>query len=53
MDNFVELVIKALGDNKLLRDEFGIQGRVTFYDRANPSEPSLEKSLEQMNLQDA
>lgn len=53
VDNFVELVIKALRDDKLLRYEFGIQGRVTFYDRANPSEPSLEKSLEQMNIQDA
>ncbi|KAJ9481169.1 hypothetical protein VN97_g12331 [Penicillium thymicola] len=50
--NFVEKVIKALRDDEPLRHEFGIQGRVTFYARANPSETSLEKSLEQMNLQD-
>ena len=53
VDNFVEKVIKALRDDEPLRHEFGIQGRVTFYDRANPSETSLENSLEQMNLQDA
>ncbi|KAJ5265170.1 uncharacterized protein N7525_007338 [Penicillium rubens] len=53
VDNFVEKVIKALGDDEPLRQEFRIQGRVTFYDRANPSETSLENSLEQMNLQDA
>ncbi|OKO92894.1 hypothetical protein PENSUB_12564, partial [Penicillium subrubescens] len=53
VDNFVEKVIKALQDDEPLRQEFGIQGRVTFYDRANPSETSLENSLEQMNLQDA
>ncbi|CDM32429.1 unnamed protein product [Penicillium roqueforti FM164] len=51
VDNFVEKAIKALRDDEPLRYEFGIQGRVTFYDRANPSETSLEKSLEQMNLQ--
>jgi hypothetical protein len=45
--------IKALQDDECLRQEFGIQGRVTFYDRSNPSETSLENSLEQMNLQDA
>ncbi|KAJ6163793.1 hypothetical protein N7497_003772 [Penicillium chrysogenum] len=50
--NFVKKVIKALRDDEPLRHEFGIQGRVTFYDRANPSETPLEKSLEQMNLQD-
>ncbi|KZN87656.1 hypothetical protein EN45_062160 [Penicillium chrysogenum] len=53
VDNFVENVIKALRDDEPLRHEFGIQGRVTFYDRANPSESSLENSLEKMNLQDA
>ncbi|KAJ6038412.1 uncharacterized protein N7446_005212 [Penicillium canescens] len=53
VDNFVEKVIKALRDDESLRHEFGIQGQVTFYDRANPSETSLENSLEQMNLQDA
>ncbi|CAG8054271.1 unnamed protein product, partial [Penicillium salamii] len=51
VDNFVEMVIKALRDDEVFRHEFGIQGQVTFYDRANPSETSL-KSLEQMNLQD-
>ncbi|KAJ5306246.1 hypothetical protein N7508_005261 [Penicillium antarcticum] len=50
VDNFVEIVIEALRDDELLRHEFGIQGRVTFYDRANLSETSLENSLEQMNL---
>ncbi|KAI3048182.1 hypothetical protein CBS147353_11721 [Aspergillus niger] len=53
VDNFVEKVIEVLRDDGPLRDEFGIQGRVTFYDRANPSETSLENSLEQMNLEDA
>jgi hypothetical protein len=53
VDNFVEKVIEALRDDEPLRHEFGIQGRVTFYDRANQSETSLENSLEQMNLQDA
>ena len=32
MDNFVEMVIKALRDD-VFRHEFGIQGQVTFYDR--------------------
>ncbi|KAJ5041339.1 hypothetical protein NUH16_011175 [Penicillium rubens] len=52
VDNFVEMVIKALRDDEVFRREFGIQGQVTFYDRANPSETSLKNSLEQMNLQD-
>ena len=52
VDNFVEKVIQALRDDEPLRHEFGIEGRVTFYDRANPSETSLENSLEHMNLQD-
>ncbi|KAL3246949.1 hypothetical protein ABHI18_012557, partial [Aspergillus niger] len=46
-------VIEVLRDDERLQREFGIQGRVSFYDRANPSETSLEKSLEQMNLEDA
>ncbi|OJZ79982.1 hypothetical protein ASPFODRAFT_116313, partial [Aspergillus luchuensis CBS 106.47] len=33
VDNFVEKVIEVLRDDEPLRDEFGIQGRVTFYDR--------------------
>ncbi|KAJ5267417.1 hypothetical protein N7478_010225 [Penicillium angulare] len=49
VDNFVEKVIEALRDDETLRHEFGIQGRVTFYDRA---ETPLEKSMEQMTLQD-
>ncbi|KAI2734239.1 hypothetical protein DTO013E5_10111 [Penicillium roqueforti] len=53
VDNFVEMAIKALQDDECLRQEFGIQGRVTFYDRSNPSETLLENSLEHMNLQDA
>ena len=52
VDNFVEKVIKALRDDDPLRQEFGIQGRVAFYDRANPSETSLENSLERTNLHD-
>lgn len=51
VDNFVEKIIQALRDDETLRHEFGIQGRVTFYDRANASETSLENSLEQMSLQ--
>lgn len=50
MDNFVELIIEALRDDELLQHEFGTEGRVTFYHRANPSETALESSLEQMNL---
>jgi hypothetical protein len=49
VDNFVEKIIEALRDNDTLRHEFGIQGRVTFYDRA---ETSLS-SVEQMSLQNA
>ncbi|KAI2741923.1 hypothetical protein DTO012A8_9953 [Penicillium roqueforti] len=45
------MVIKALRDDEAFRHEFGIQGQVTFYDRANPSEISLKNGLEQMNLQ--
>ncbi|GKZ98622.1 hypothetical protein AnigIFM59636_004604 [Aspergillus niger] len=52
VDNFVEKVIEVLRDDEPLRDEFGIQGRVSFYDRANPLETSLENSLDQMNLED-
>ncbi|KAG0153446.1 hypothetical protein PDIDSM_2098 [Penicillium digitatum] len=52
VDNFVEMVIKALRDDEVFRHEFGIQGQVTFYDRMNLSETSLQNSLEQMNLQD-
>ena len=52
VDNFVEMVIEKLRDDETLRHEFGIQGRVAFYDRANPAETLLEGSLEQMNLQD-
>lgn len=50
VDNFVEKVIEALRDDETLRNEFGIQGRVIFYDRA---ETPLENSIEQMTLQDA
>ncbi|KAJ5993386.1 hypothetical protein N7451_009110 [Penicillium sp. IBT 35674x] len=53
VDNFVEKIVNALRDDEHLRHEFGIQGRVTFYDRANPSETSLENSLEQLNFQGA
>ncbi|KAJ5642593.1 hypothetical protein N7490_006593 [Penicillium lividum] len=53
VDNFVEKVVNALRDDEHLQHEFGIQGRVTFYDRANPSETSLENSLEQLNFHDA
>ncbi|KAJ5547554.1 hypothetical protein N7513_004788 [Penicillium frequentans] len=53
VDNFVEKIVNALRDDEHLRHEFGIQGRVTFYDRANPSETSLENSLEQLNFQAA
>ncbi|KAJ5794985.1 hypothetical protein N7457_001584 [Penicillium paradoxum] len=48
VDNFVEKIIEALRDNEILRHEFDIQGRVTFYDRA---ETSLENSVKQMTLQ--
>ncbi|KAK9847087.1 hypothetical protein MYU51_020491 [Penicillium brevicompactum] len=52
VDNFVEKIINTLRDDDALCQEFGIQGRVTFYDRANPSENLLENSLGQMSLQD-
>lgn len=51
VDNFVEKVMNTLQGDEALRYEFGIEGRVTFYDRANPSENLLENSLEQMSLQ--
>ncbi|KAJ5908487.1 hypothetical protein N7495_001169 [Penicillium taxi] len=51
--NFVEKVLEALLGDEPLRHEFGIQGRVTFYDRANLSETLLENILERMNLRDA
>ncbi|KAL4941663.1 hypothetical protein BDV06DRAFT_193960 [Aspergillus oleicola] len=35
VDNFVEQVIEALRGDENLRQEFGIEGRVAFYDRAN------------------
>ncbi|KAI3056502.1 hypothetical protein CBS147353_11185 [Aspergillus niger] len=53
VDNLVEKVIEALRDDERLQREFGIQGRVIFYDRTNPSETSLENSSEQMILEDA
>ncbi|KAI2765294.1 hypothetical protein DTO012A8_9489 [Penicillium roqueforti] len=52
VDNFVEKIVNTLRDDDALCHEFGIQGRVTFYDRANPSENLLENSLGQMSLQD-
>ncbi|CAG7940291.1 unnamed protein product [Penicillium salamii] len=52
VDNFVEKIINTLRDDDALCHEFGIQGRVTFYDRANSSENFLENSLGQMSLQD-
>ncbi|KAJ5112165.1 hypothetical protein N7532_000210 [Penicillium argentinense] len=52
VDYFVEMVIEALRDNGHLRHEFGIRGRVAFYDRVSPSKSSQENSIEQMNLQD-
>ncbi|GCB24472.1 hypothetical protein AAWM_11189 [Aspergillus awamori] len=53
VDNCIEKVINALRDDEPLRYDFGIQGRVTFYDRAKSSETSLDISLEQMDLEDA
>ncbi|RHZ44725.1 uncharacterized protein CDV56_101514 [Aspergillus thermomutatus] len=50
VDNFVEKIIEALQDDETLRREFGIEGRVAFYDRANSA--SLNDSLEQMHLND-
>ncbi|CAG7951519.1 unnamed protein product [Penicillium salamii] len=52
VDNFVEKIVNTLRDDDALCHEFGIQGRVTFYDRANPSENLLENNLGQMSLQD-
>jgi hypothetical protein len=43
--------IEALQDDEALRREFGIKGRVAFYDRANST--SLDDSLEQMHFNDA
>ncbi|CRL19518.1 unnamed protein product [Penicillium camemberti] len=39
-------------DDETLRQELGIQGRVAFYDRANPAATLLENGLEQMDPQD-
>ncbi|KAI2789392.1 hypothetical protein POX_d04880 [Penicillium oxalicum] len=53
VENFVKSVIQALRSDELLRHEFGIHGRITLYDRPSLSEPSLDKSLEQRDLQGA
>lgn len=45
MDDFVEMIIDALRGDETLQHESDIQGRVTFYDRAN-SAGNLEISLE-------
>lgn len=41
---------EALQGDEILQHEFGIKGRVAFYDRANKAQTSLENSLEQMHL---
>lgn len=51
MDNFVEKIIEALRGDETLKQEFGIEGRVAFYDRTNST--SLDDSMEQMRLDDA
>jgi hypothetical protein len=51
VDNFVETIIEVLRGDKTLRQEFGIEGRVAFYDRTNSS--SLEDTLEQIHISDA
>ncbi|CAG8148733.1 unnamed protein product [Penicillium olsonii] len=53
VDNFVEIAIEVLRDNECLRHKLKIQSRVTFYDRADPSETLLESNLEQMDIQDS
>lgn len=51
VDNFVEKIIEVLRGDETLRQEFGIEGRVAFYDRTNST--SLDDSLQQMHLNDA
>jgi hypothetical protein len=51
VDNFVEKIIEALRGDETLQQEFGIEGRVAFYDRTNST--SLDDSLEQMHLDNA
>ncbi|OGM47953.1 hypothetical protein ABOM_002661 [Aspergillus bombycis] len=51
VDNFVGEIIEALQDDETSRREFGIEGRVAFYDRTNST--LLDDSLEQMRLNDA
>lgn len=46
------MIIDALRGDGTLRHELGIQGRVTFYGRANPVETLLENNLEQIKTQD-
>ncbi|KAI2886034.1 hypothetical protein CBS63078_11076 [Aspergillus niger] len=46
VDNLVEKIINALRDDELLRHEFGIQGRVTFYDRANLLETGVQSAAQ-------
>jgi hypothetical protein len=51
MDNFVKAIIEALRGDKTLQQEFGIKGRVAFYDRINSS--SLDDTLEQIHISNA
>lgn len=51
VDNFVEKIIEALRGDETLQQEFGIEGRVAFYDRTNST--SLDDSMEQMHLDNA
>ncbi|KAL4888051.1 hypothetical protein BDV59DRAFT_189431 [Aspergillus ambiguus] len=48
VDNFVEKIIEAIRGDETLQEEFGIEGRVAFYDRTTST--SLDESLEQMHL---
>ncbi|EYE92094.1 uncharacterized protein EURHEDRAFT_427722, partial [Aspergillus ruber CBS 135680] len=50
VDNFVEKIVEALRGDETLQREFGIEGRVAFYDRTNST--SLDDNLE-MHLDDA
>lgn len=47
VDNFVELIIKQLQNDDSCRRKFGIKGPVSFYDHANLTEPSQDKSFAQ------
>lgn len=51
VDTFFEEIVEQLRNDDTLRQDFGIQGQVMFYDRLDRAEASPENSLGQMRLE--